>query len=201
MMKLVNCHGRKVTDTFKDWHTETITFTVKDKSGIQETITTTPEHPFYIDSQGWLPAGDVLDGMIVSGPNADSNISIVNVQVNQEPKYAYNFTVDTDHTYFVGKTNMWVHNTCDFSVVPKSPTGRGSVPPGERDPRRTFTRGETNEMLQDQDGKCAGCGEPKSLGEVDGHHLQRHADGGPTTKDNGAALCKDCHKEVHAKEK
>jgi len=37
-------------------------------------------------------------------------------------------------------------------------------------------------MLQDQGGKCAGCGETKPLSEVDGHHKQRHADGGPTTK-------------------
>ncbi|WP_158685607.1 HNH endonuclease signature motif containing protein [Pseudoalteromonas sp. T1lg122] len=40
--------------------------------------------------------------------------------------------------------------------------------------------------MQDQGGKCAGCGETKSLSEVDGHHVQRHADGGPTTKENGA---------------
>ncbi|WP_405629429.1 polymorphic toxin-type HINT domain-containing protein [Pseudoalteromonas sp. Ld20] len=192
---------REVTDTFKDWHTETITFTVVDENGVEESITTTAEHPFYVDNQGWLPAGDVSEGTVISGPKVDNNISIVNIQVNQEPQYAYNFTVNTDHTYFVGKTNMWVHNACDFSKVPKSPTGRGSAAPGDRDPKRTYSRGEINEMLQDQGGKCAGCGETKSLSEVDGHHVQRHADGGPTTKENGAALCKDCHKEVHAKEK
>lgn len=56
-------------------------------------------------------------------------------------------------------------------------------------------------MLQDQGGKCLGCGEPKTLSEVDGHHLKRHADGGRTVKEEGAALCKECHKEVHASNK
>ncbi|MAI37190.1 MAG: hypothetical protein CL599_06450 [Alteromonas sp.] len=105
---------RKVTDTFKDWHKETITFTVVDENGVEESITTTAEHPFYVGNQGWLPAGDVSDGTVISGPKADNNISIVNIQVNKKPQYAYNFTVDTDHTYFVGKTNMWVHNSCRF---------------------------------------------------------------------------------------
>jgi RHS repeat-associated protein len=106
---------RKVTDTFKDWHKETISFTVVDENGIEESITTTAEHPFYVDNQGWLPAGDLSEGTVISGPKADNNISIVKVQLNQEPQYAYNFTVDTDHTYFVGKTNMWVHNACNKS--------------------------------------------------------------------------------------
>ena len=43
---------REVTDTFKDWHQTTLTFTVVDENGIEETITTTEEHPFYIDNQG-----------------------------------------------------------------------------------------------------------------------------------------------------
>jgi hypothetical protein len=103
---------RMVTDTFKDWHGETITFTVVDENGVEESITTTAEHPFYIDNHGWLPAGEISSGAVVSGPKAENNISIVGIQVNQEAQYAYNFTVDTDHTYFVGKTNMWVHNTC-----------------------------------------------------------------------------------------
>lgn len=34
---------REVTDTFKDWHTETITFTVVDENGIEEKVTTTAE--------------------------------------------------------------------------------------------------------------------------------------------------------------
>ena len=106
---------QEVTDTFKDWHTETITFTVVDENGIEESITTTAEHPFYVDNQGWLPASEIASGTVISGPKASNNINITSIEVSQEPQYAYNFTVDTDHTYFVGKTNMWVHNACNKS--------------------------------------------------------------------------------------
>lgn len=106
---------REVTHTFKDWHEETITFTVVDENGIEESITTTAEHPFFVDNIGWLEAGSVTEGTVISGPKAENDISIVKIRVNQDPQYAYNFTVDTDHTYFVGKTNMWVHNSCPFA--------------------------------------------------------------------------------------
>jgi len=104
---------REVKDTFKDWHTETITFTVIDENGIEESITTTAEHPFYIDNSGWKPAGDIFAGETISGPKSENDITILSVHHNQESQYAHNLTVDTDHTYFVGKTNMWVHNACN----------------------------------------------------------------------------------------
>jgi hypothetical protein len=31
-----------------------------------------------------------------------------------------------------------------------------------------------------------------------GHHIGRHADGGPTTPENQAEVCIDCHKELHS---
>jgi hypothetical protein len=136
---------RTVTDTFKDWHTETITFTVVDENGVEESITTTAEHPFYVENQGWLPAGNVAEGTVISGPETDNNISIVKVQINQEPQYAYNFTVDTDHTYFVGKTNMWVHNACK--------KGKGDSSKNEKhgDSGRAMTKAEKQiEKLESQ---------------------------------------------------
>ena len=109
---------REVTDTFKDWHEETITFTVVDENGLEEFITTTAEHPFYVDNIGWLEAKNITEGTVISGPKEENDISIIQIEINQEPRYAYNFTVDTDHTYFVGKTNMWVHNACDINAKP-----------------------------------------------------------------------------------
>jgi 5-methylcytosine-specific restriction endonuclease McrA len=52
-------------------------------------------------------------------------------------------------------------------------------------------------MLENQDGKCAECGEEKDLDQVQGHHIMRHADGGKTNEANGAAVCKDCHIKLH----
>ncbi|WP_462249227.1 DUF6443 domain-containing protein [Ekhidna sp.] len=84
--------------------------------------------------------------------------------------------------------------------IEKPPRGKGSTPPSERDPKRVYNKKEKQEMLDDQGGNCAQCDQPKTVDEVDGHHLNRHADGGKTTKENGAAVCKDCHKKLHSKE-
>ena len=51
--------------------------------------------------------------------------------------------------------------------------------------------------LDDQGGKCAQCGEPKTVDETNGHHVDRHADGGKTDDKNHAELCKDCHDKLH----
>jgi RHS repeat-associated protein len=81
--------------------------------------------------------------------------------------------------------------------IPKPPKGKGAVPPSERDPKRVFTKEQKSEMLKQQDNKCAKCGEPKSVDEVHGHHKIRHADGGKTIPENGVAVCKECHTEIH----
>lgn len=50
-------------------------------------------------------------------------------------------------------------------------------------------------MLEDQNGNCAQCSEKKTVDEVQAHHKnKRHADGGETVKENGAAVCTTCHK-------
>jgi len=143
---------RTVSDTFKDWHEKTITFTVVDENGVEESITTTPEHPFYLANQGWLPAGQVAVGTIFEGPISSDKISVVGIEINQEPQYAYNFTVDIDHTYFVGKTNVWVHNSCPFTkgVNAKSVKQFG----------HTFkTHGAGNKNTNKLKGRAAGTGQ------------------------------------------
>jgi RHS repeat-associated protein len=81
--------------------------------------------------------------------------------------------------------------------LPKPPTGKGSTPPEDRDPKRTFTKSERQEKLDQQNGKCAQCGKDKTVDETNGHHVDRHADGGQTNDANHAEVCKDCHKELH----
>ena len=87
--------------------------------------------------------------------------------------------------------------TKSASELPKPGKGKGSVSPSERDPKRVYTKTQKEEMLNRQMGKCVGCNEKKTINEVDGHHVVRHADGGKTDMDNAAALCKTCHKEIH----
>jgi RHS repeat-associated protein len=82
--------------------------------------------------------------------------------------------------------------------LPKLPTGKGSVPPDQRDPKRRYTKTEQQRKLDAQGGKCPGCGQNKTLDETQGHHKdKRHADGGRTDDANHGQLCIGCHKEVH----
>ncbi|MEB0115080.1 RHS repeat-associated core domain-containing protein [Undibacterium sp. RTI2.2] len=84
------------------------------------------------------------------------------------------------------------------SSLPKPPTGPGSVPNDERDPKRFFTPGEREAKRGEQGNKCGnGCGTDIDQSNSTGHHEIRHADGGPTTPENHVEVCKVCHTELH----
>jgi hypothetical protein len=82
-------------------------------------------------------------------------------------------------------------------AYPKSPKGKGSVPPSQRDPKRVWPKSEKVTQLEKQDGLCAKCGKDVDIGDARGHHRTRHADGGMTNDANHDILCEGCHKEVH----
>lgn len=54
-------------------------------------------------------------------------------------------------------------------------------------------------MTAAQGGTCPKCGKPLDPKEAHGHHLTRHADGGRTRVEEGAALHKECHIDLHRK--
>jgi RHS repeat-associated protein len=82
--------------------------------------------------------------------------------------------------------------------LPKPATGKGLVPRAERDQKRSFSPSDRAAKRQEQGGRCAnGCGKKIDETNSEGHHIERHADGGPTTPDNHAEVCKDCHRELH----
>lgn len=103
---------REVTDTFKDWHKATLSVTYSDAEGNSETLVTTDEHPFYVLTKGWVPAGDLDVDWVIAGTESSDQFTIQTMQHNAQPQWAYNLTVDQDHTYFVGQAGAWVHNDC-----------------------------------------------------------------------------------------
>ena len=76
-----------------------------------ETIETTGEHPFYVAGEGFTPAGRLSIGNAIV-TRAGPATRLVKAVWNAAPKTVYNFTVEGDHTYFVGKNSggLWVHN-------------------------------------------------------------------------------------------
>jgi len=69
---------------------------------------------------------------------------------------------------------------------------QGSKP--KRDKRRAFTRTQKNEILAQQNNKCAKCHKPLDMRTVEFDHKKGWADRGRTVTQNGQALCPHCHK-------
>jgi hypothetical protein len=159
-------------------------------------IRTTREHPFYVEGRGWVPAANLTAGDLLSTRDGGL-LPVEGVADSGQVETVYNWRIAEYHTYFVAArdpgASVWAHNN-DY---PNSPTGRGSVPPGQRDPKRVWTRSENQARLAGQEGRCASCGQPINIDNGRGHHRTRHADGGRTNAANHDVLCVDCHKKVH----
>ncbi len=104
---------QKVTQTFERQADATLVLRLKNG----ETIETTKEHPFYVESQGFTPAGEMGIGTSIvtrAGPSA----ILASSQVRNQKATVYNFEVEKTHTYFVGHSDLWVHNVCKLRWDP-----------------------------------------------------------------------------------
>ncbi len=73
-------------------------------------VTCTANHPFYVDGEGFTPAGQLAIGSQIvcrAGPD----VRLVARRTGPDA-VVYNLTVAGTHTYFVGSDGLWVHNTC-----------------------------------------------------------------------------------------
>jgi RHS repeat-associated protein len=94
----------------------------------------------------------------------------------------------------VAATAGAVKNIAAMSLV-KPASGQGTVPPDQRDPKRTLTDSEKGKKLAEQGGKCAHCEQPINGEKGIAHHDPvRHADWGKEMK----IVHKACHDALHA---
>ena len=106
---------KPVVQTFRNETTEWIHVTVNG-----ETLTCTPEHPFYSPVKGWTSAIDLRAGDILVMLNGEYVVvEQVQHELLESPETTYNFEVEDFHTYYVGDTYVLVHNQCGDS--PQSP--------------------------------------------------------------------------------
>jgi hypothetical protein len=107
------------------------------KSGTSETITSTPDHPYYIEGKTWIAAGGLNVGdKIVDGNGTDLVVKSITWQRDEKsPFTVYNLTVQDDHSYFIGTLNggAWVHNSCEdvAQYLTKELISQGRRIPGE----------------------------------------------------------------------
>ena len=97
---------KPVIETYINESNELIHLTVNG-----ETITCTPNHPFYVPQKGWteavhLRAGDIL--VLLNGEYVV--LEKVQHELLEAPVIVYNFQVEDYHTYFVGESGVRVHN-------------------------------------------------------------------------------------------
>jgi RHS repeat-associated protein len=76
-----------------------------------EKISCTREHPFSVLGDGWVKGGDLKVGSRLRDIEGQS-IPILKIWTEKltEPVKVYNITVDGQHTYFIGRSCVLVHN-------------------------------------------------------------------------------------------
>lgn len=99
---------KPVVQTFRNETEEWIHETVNG-----ETLTCTPEHPFYSPVKGWTSACDLRAGDILVMLNGEYVVvEQVQHELLESPEATYNFEVEDYHTYYVGEDQVLVHNEC-----------------------------------------------------------------------------------------
>jgi len=111
---------RNVIGIFSEYHPFLLRLIIDGPSGKEE-ILTTPEHPFFVPSAGWVDAADLKVGENLSTIDSQP-IELLSNDVVRQPAVAYNFEVEEFHTYAVGKNQVWVHNRCKDKAKKKANT-------------------------------------------------------------------------------
>ena len=78
-----------------------------------EEIVTTENHPFYVDGEGWVPAGELTGKeRVLDSEGRRLQVEEKYVEKLEESVRVYNFEVEEFHTYYVGYAGILVHNKC-----------------------------------------------------------------------------------------
>ena len=104
--------GRVVTATFHHNSGDVIDLVVADEidQGEHETIGTTSNHPFWsVDRQEYVQAGSLRKGEHLRTIHGDTK-RVISKLARPGPEPVYNLEVFGEHTYFVGKDGILVHN-------------------------------------------------------------------------------------------
>ena len=104
---------KRVTGTSTSTVPNIETVNLADATGkIVESFTATADHPFYVEGQGFTAAYQMPVGTKVVTKNGTLTVASTERHEAAGGYVVHNFTVEDDHSYFVGSANggAWVHN-------------------------------------------------------------------------------------------
>lgn len=85
---------------------------IRNGDGESRTISATVEHPFWVESQGWVSAKDLAPGDRLKQIDEDAApLRVASVGALQATADVFNFEVAGVHNYFVGIDGVLVHNS------------------------------------------------------------------------------------------
>jgi hypothetical protein len=96
---------RRVLDAFSRQADELLRIVTADGRSIEAT----PEHPFWVETKGFVEAGRLARSDLLRDV-AGRSVAVVAVVRRPGRVVVYNFEVETTHTYYAG--GWWVHNAC-----------------------------------------------------------------------------------------
>jgi len=102
---------KPVVQLFRNFDKEILNLTLVNAGGDTELLGVTAEHPFWVESIGWVNAANLQEGHRVLSVD-DSYLNVKSVAADSQLHDTYNFEVAEYHTYFVGEQGAWVHNIC-----------------------------------------------------------------------------------------
>ena len=96
-----------------------------------EEIITTPEHPFYSPTNGWIEAINLHggDALILFNGNIVV-VDEISSEILDSPVSVFNFQVNESHTYYVATLGVLVHNKCSGSYEIEFESGKNYVGKG-----------------------------------------------------------------------
>ena len=89
----------------------------------KEVVDTTTNHPFYVLDRGFVKAIDLRAGDVLCTVNGDYvTVEWIEHEILEKNIKVFNLSVEDNHTYFVGKNGVGVHNTCSITdIISKIP--------------------------------------------------------------------------------
>jgi len=109
------CVRRRVDRLFRQ-KDKPILSVVITTSDLQREIEVTPEHPFYVQGRGWVPANELVAGDILQSLSGGAEARVDQLLDRGRRTDVFNFEVQGVHNYFVGHEGVLVHNASSKSA-------------------------------------------------------------------------------------